>query len=324
MGSKGANPMIIKIRGIKQTTVKGRRYYYHRTTKKKPGHTITRRAHGSSTWGALVEAYRASAKYQLLGERTKSDYDKVIAYLAALNDMPLIQFDAETCEKIRDKALQDKKRRFANYVVHMLSLVLGWGKTHREFGHYENGTAGLGKFAAPGDANRPWTVDECRIVVAEAKGALKAAIALGMFAGMRGGDVVCTRWSAYNGAAIQWQQNKTSDPVWKPARRMLREILDAMPRIGETIVAGPDGRPWAEGTLRSNFRDLIRKLEDEGQVGKGITFHGLRSTNAIRLADAGADVRAIQAELGQRTASMALHHSRWADMKRPPRRPPGS
>ena len=97
---------------------------------------------------------------------------------------------------------------------------------------------------------------------------------------------------------------------------MLREILDAAPRIGETIVAGPDGRPWAEGTLRANFRDLIRRLEDEGRIAKGLTFHGLRSTNATRLADAGADVRAIQAELGQRTAAMALHYSRRADMRR--------
>jgi integrase len=42
----------------------------------------------------------------------------------------------------------------------------------------------------------------------------------------------------------------------------------------------------------------------------------LRSTTATRLADAGADVRAIQAELGQRTAAMALHYSRRADMRR--------
>lgn len=333
--------MITKIRGIKQTTVKGRRYYYHRATKKRiearpntpafileiaeldkqvgtmPRPAIMRRRpHGSGTWGALVEAYRASAKYTLLGERTKSDYEKVLAYLATLDNFALIQFDPEACEKIRDKALQDKKRRFANYVVHMLSLVLGWGKTRREFGHYENGAAGLEKFTAPGDANRPWGEDECRIVLAEAKGTLRAAIALGMFASMRGGDVVCVRWSAYNGSAIGWQQNKTSDQVWKPARRMLREILDAAPRIGETIVAGPDGRPWAEGTLRANFRDLIRRLEDEGRIAKGLTFHGLRSTNATRLADAGADVRAIQAELGQRTAAMALHYSRRADMRR--------
>jgi integrase len=333
--------MITKIRGIKQTTVKGRRYYYHRATKKRiearpntpafileiaeldkeAGTTprraiVRRRPHGSGTWGALVEAYRASAKYTLLGERTKSDYDKVLAYLATLNDFALVQFDPEACEKIRDKALQDKKRRFANYVVHMLSLVLGWGKTRREFGHFENGAVGLKKFAAPGDANRPWSEDECRIVLAEAKGTLRAAVALGMFASMRGGDVVCVRWSDYNGTAIQWQQNKTADPVWKPARRMLRAILDAAPRIGETIVAGADGRPWADGTLRANFRELIRGLEDEGRIAKGLTFHGLRSTNATRLADAGADVRAIQAELGQRTAAMALHYSRRADMRR--------
>ena len=153
-------------------------------------------------------------------------------------------------------------------------------------------------------------------MLSEAAGSLRIAIALAMFASMRGGDVVRVRWAAYNGTAIQWQQGKTGDSVWKPARRMLREVLDSAQPIGETMVAGPDGRPWAEGTLRANFRDLIRGLEDKGRVAKGLTFHGLRSTNATRLADAGADVRAIQAELGQRTAAMALHYSRRADMKR--------
>lgn len=335
-------PMITKIRGIKQTTVKGRRYYYHRATKQRiqarpntpaflieiaeldkaagaqPRRAIVRRRPlGVGTWGALVEAYRASAKYTLLGERTKSDYEKVLAYLAELNDFALTQFDAEACEKIRDKALQDKKRRFANYVVHMLSLVLGFGRTRpKEFGHFENGAASLGKFAATGEANRPWTEDECRVVIEEATGSLKVGIALAMFASMRGGDVVEFRWSDYNGVAIQWEANKNGVPVWKPARRMLREILDAAPRLGETMVTRPDGGKWARATLSANFGDLIRRLEDEGRIGKGLTLHGLRTTNATRLADRGGDVRAIQAELGDKTTAMAFHYSRGADMKR--------
>lgn len=329
-------------RGIKRFVSKGREYFYHRATGTPivsrptnpiafiaevaaldakaviaPKKIVRRLPHGSGTWGALVEAYRASAKYTLLAPRTKSDYDKHLAYLATLNDFALTQFDSEACEKIRDKALADKKRRFANYVVHMLSLVLGWGRTRpKEFGHYENGAAGLGKFAATGDANRAWTEDECLVVIAEAKGALLRGIALGMFASMRGGDIVEAKWSDYNGSAIQWQANKNGVPVWKPARRMLREILDAAPRLGETIVSKANGEPWIDATLRANFRDLIRRLENEGRVGKGLTLHGLRTTNATRLADRGGDVRAIQAELGDKSTAMAFHYSRSADMKR--------
>lgn len=328
--------------GIKQTVVKGRRYFYHRATKTAlksrptdpvaflaeiaqldgatgaaPKRKIERRTpHGSCSWGALVEAYRHSAKYLTKRERTKADYEKVLGYLSELNAMPLIQFDAAACEKIRDKALEQKGRRFATYIVQILSLVLGWGKRHPEFGRYENGAVGLEKFKSAGDANRPWTDDEQRIVISEATGSLLNAIALGMFASMRGGDIVRTEWSAYNGTAIQWQAGKNDLPVWKPARRALREILDAAPRIGKWMVCGPDGGQWTEGTLRKNFRTLIARLENEKRVAKGITLHGLRTTNATRLADLGADVRAIQAELGDRSTAMGFHYSRNADMKR--------
>jgi len=334
-----ARSMLAMPRGIQVQTRNGRQYFYYRagakgrraivsrpsdpvaflaeiTALQKKARKVHRLPYGSSTWGALVEGYRASAKYLLLSERTKSDYDKILGYLGSLDDMPLIQFDAAACEKIRDKALAQKKRAFANYVVQVLKLVLGWGRTHPEFGRYENGAAGLEKFPASGEANRPWTEDECATVIGEATGSLLNAIALGMFGSMRGGDIVKAKWSIYNGTAIEWHQGKTSASVWKPARRMLRDILDASPRIGEMIVCGPDGRPWAEGTLRKSFRDLIVRLESKGRIGKGLTLHGLRSTNATRLADLGADVRAIQAELGHKTAVMSLHYSRRADIKR--------
>jgi integrase len=335
--------MLTKIPGIKQTTVNGRVYYYHRATGKRiavapqsPAFVIEvarlnaeaglgevkykvrrRQQHGSGTWGALAVAYVDSPEYARLAERTKQDYDRILAYLASLNEMPLIQLNSAACLKIRDKAFQQKKRRFANYVIHMLSVVLGWGKP-RGF-VTENAALGLEKIKASSthvQQNRAWSDDECCVVLTQAKGGTRIAIALGMFAGMRGGDVVRVGWSAYNGQEIEWRQGKTGDAVWLPAARELRIILDAAPRVATTIVTGASNRPWTEGTLRKEFRTLIASLEKSGQVAKGLTFHGLRSTAATNLANLGADVRAIQAMLGHRSAVMALHYSRDASKRR--------
>lgn len=374
--------MLAKIRGIKQTTVKGRRYYYHRASGQRieadPGtaaflteivaldqgsrpekksravgiHRVLSKGHvyyyhratgdrieappGTpaftakvralnaggqvprpvGTWSELAADYLASPEFAKLGDRTKLDYEKVLVYLASLGEMPLLQFTPAACLKIRDKAFADHKRRFANYVVQVLSVVFAWGRPRDFLQH--NPASGL-KIETPSDAveaNRSWTDDEQKVVISEARGSLKLAIALGMFASMRGGDIVRAEWSAYDGMAIQWRAGKNDLPIWKPARRMLREILDAAPRLGDTIVAGPDGRPWTEGTLRKHFRTLIARLEREERVAKGITLHGLRTTNATRLADLGADIRAIQAELGDRSTAMGFHYSRSADMKR--------
>jgi integrase len=138
-----------------------------------------------------------------------------------------------------------------------------------------------------------------------------------MFAGMRGGDVVRILWSAYDGTAIEWRQGKTGDTVWLPVARELRQVLDGIhPRIATTIVSGVNGKAWTEAALRKSFRTLIARLEREDRVGKGLTFHGLRSTAATTLADLGGDVRAIQAMLGHRGAGMALHYSREANKRR--------
>lgn len=313
--------------GINRVLSKGRVYYYHRATGERlaappDSDAIVAEARalnsrgGRGTWGALVAAYRASPEFGGLADRTKRDYDKHLDWLAALNEIPLIEFTPAKVLTIRDRAFTQHRRRFANYIVHMLSAVCAWGMP-RDFIE-RNPAVGL-KLDAPRDAaeaNRPWTDDECRIVLGEAKGALKVAIALGMFAGMRGGDIVRIAWNAYDGSAIEWRQGKTGDAVWLPAHRDLRVVLDAAPRLATTIVASAAGRPWARATLSANFGDLIRRLENEGRVGKGLTLHGLRTTAATVLADLGADVRAIQAMLGHKTPVMSFHYSRAADKKR--------
>jgi integrase len=334
--------MLTKIHGIKIARAKGRIYYYHRATGKriaaspntpaflievlqinadaaavpKQKQKMRAKSSVSGTWGALATAYLNSPEFTCLADRTKRDYNGVLAYLVSLNDMMLIQLSSGACLKIRDKAFGQKKRRFANYVVQVLSVVLGWGKLRGYVA--ENAAQGLGKIAAPRDLiqNRVWSDDECRIVLAEATGGVRIAIALGMFAGMRFGDVVRISWSAYNGKEIEWRQSKTGDAVWLPAARELRLILDAAPRVATTMITGIRDRPWADATLRREFRTLIIRLELTGRVGKGLTFHGLRSTAATKLADLGADVRIIQAMLGHRSATMAFHYSREASKRR--------
>lgn len=112
-----------------------------------------------------------------------------------------------------------------------------------------------------------------------------------MFARMRGGDAVRGGGHAYDGSATEWRQGRTGNAVWLPAARELRHILDTAPRAATTIATGASGRPWSEGTSRKEFRTPIARLESEGRVAKGITFRGLRSTAATKLADA--DVRAM-------------------------------
>lgn len=62
------------------------------------------------------------------------------------------------------------------------------------------------------------------------------------------------------------------------------------------------------------FFKLIRNLEEEGAVGKGLTFHGLRHTMATELSELGYDDRTIADMLGQKSEGMAAHYSRDANL----------
>jgi integrase len=330
--------MIVRVRGVKRVRAKGRTYYYHRKTGKRltaaPGtHAFVleiaeldrlqrpapERDKEPGSLGALITKYRSSPEYKQLADRTRADYEKVFDWLAPLDRLPLIQLDGPAIIELRDRTFRQKKRRFANHMLQALGTVLNWGRLRKlSFGYPLAGQKKM-KIARPKEmpkANRPWSESERRIVLAEAVGGLKLGIALGMFAAMRGGDAVRVTWPIYDGTALEWRQGKTGDDVWVPADRELRNLLDAAPRAAVTIVTGALGRPLSEAGFRKAFRSLILRLEKEGRVESGLTFHGLRHTAGKTLADLRADPRMIQALLGHRSMAASLHYSEGADRRR--------
>lgn len=75
---------------------------------------------------------------------------------------------------------------------------------------------------------------------------------------------------------------------------------------GTVLCVSSRGEPWTGSGFRASFFKLIRKLAKDGKVGKGLSFHGLRSTVATELREAGVDLRTIADLLGQNTAQMAM------------------
>lgn len=72
--------------------------------------------------------------------------------------------------------------------------------------------------------------------------------------------------------------------------------------------------PWTEAGFRSSFAKDIKRLEAQGLVGSGLTFHGLRHSVATDLREIGFDNRTITDMLGQKTESMTAQYNRQADL----------
>lgn len=331
------------LKGIKAYQSKGRVYYYHRATKtrikaevgtpefvreverlnKAAEKATTGPAAG--TLGSLIVAYRSSPEWVEKAPATKADYQDIFDYLKPMADLPLVLIDGPFVVKLRDKAFAKRKRRFANYVVQVLSLLFNWGRPR---GHTTTNPAkDVPKLRRPRgevDANRPWTVEEFSIVMAALPVELRPALALGAYAGLREGDACALPWRAYDGTAIESRQGKTGMPIWVPAHRDLRAILDAErgrrgigPGDRDTpILAGARGGPLTTAGFRARFFAVIREVTEEEWVRPGLTFHGLRHTAATLLAEAGCDTKDIMAITGHKTVAMAEHYARRANMKK--------
>lgn len=334
----------MRIKGVKRVRAKGRIYHYDRISGKRieaEPHTQafldevkTLRAgkepddrHGDGTWGALVKAYLTSPKFTDLAPSTKADYLRVIEFLKVGNREPVKAITRGDVRRTRDAAFKKHKRRFANYVVQVFRLILAWGVEYEWL--EANPGADVPLLVKPKTArkvNRAWTEDELRIVLKAAAPEMRTPIALGGFAAYRRGDALSAPWTAYSGSRIKGIHRKNGAPIDLPAHSMLAEILDAERERQRalsarkkvacvTIVAGQRGRPLTGSGFASMFFKLIRKLTDEGKVGPGLSFHGLRHTAATMLADAGCDTRDIMAVTGHKTEAMVQHYTQAANQR---------
>jgi integrase len=233
------------------------------------------------TWGALVTSYRASPRFPKdLAPRTRKDYQAVLDYLAPLHDVVLTRWSRSFVAGLRDKAQTQKGRRFANYVLSVVSVVFAHGI---EF-----------ELAA---TNPVRDVRKLRRPKGEALAAGRDS--WNRTAGTR------TRISAKSGKVV----------VVKAPEVVVAALHRLPAHAAATLLVNSRGEPWAENGFRGSFFRLIRTLEAAGRVADGLTFHGLRHTAATQMRRLGFDTRTIADMLGQETEGMAAHYSREADLE---------
>ncbi len=326
-----------RISGIKKATAKGRVYYYDRVTGKRitapfgsaafvaevealragePEDTPPPR---DGTFGGLVRAYKASPEFHGLADTTRKDYNRVFDYLKPLDAQPLVVFDSEFVLQVRDKAFAKHKWRFANYVRQVLHLLFNWAIPRGWTA--SNPVSAIERIRRPKDMprrNRAWTAAEQAAVLDAAPPELKLPIAIGLYTGLREGDVLTLPWSAYDGHALTVVQAKTAEPLEIPVHRDLKPLLDAAfkTKTATVIVTGKRGRPYTKNGFRARFFKLVRQLHAAGRIGPGLTFHGTRHTVGTFLADAGADEYTIMVVLGHRSPDMARRYTRDANRKK--------
>jgi integrase len=347
--------MLVRLKGIKPVTVRYNgtvyRYYYHRATgakiKAEPGSAAfvaevqaldkkaAEEAPVEGSLKALIVAYKASPEFETKAARTKSDYNKVFDYLKDIDELMVQELDTGDIYDIRDKAFKKRKRRFANYVVQVLSLLFAWGRPRKYIvNNVAEGVEAIERPKKMKRANRPWSDQERDVVLTAAPIMLRVMIALGMFGGLREGDACVTLKDAYDGRLLETVASKNGEPLFIPTHYRLRQILveaaearkaaqarrsrrrKVVPIDPPTLAVTSKGKTWTESGFRASFFKLIGALEEKGAVAPGLTFHGLRHTLGKLIVEAGGTPAMVKAIIGDRSDDMANFYSREFDKKR--------
>lgn len=323
----------VSLSGINKVTAKGRIYIYHRPTQhrfksewgtwelvdevKTYIATLSDpEACKPGTWGGLVLAFMKSPEWARLAPRTRKDYEtRVFAYLHRMDHVPLEDIDGPSIYKLRDKIAKKSVRR-ANMLVQVMSRTFSWGMPRGLTN--KNPAAGVEQIRRDKHqprANRPWEMDECATILAEAPLHLKVPLAICMFTGLREADTLSIRWDVYQDGLFNFNPNKNSFDLWLAPPAPLRAVLAEAPRDTLTIAANSRGLPWTESGFRASWGKFRKKLEEKNKVRPKLTVHGLRHTVGNHLADADVSTEDIARILGI-TIEMAKHYSDRAARKK--------
>jgi integrase len=253
---------------------------------------------------ALIASYKRSDRFDRLGQRTKSDYNKVMAFLiTAIGTKDPRRYKRRHVIEMRDSQMH--RMRFANYAVAVMSILmehaidLGWRK--------DNPAKGVHKLKDRNkpDAHTPWS-DEARAAF-EANAGPRARLIyeLCIGTGQRIGDVLAMKWDDVSGGDIRVVQNKTKAALWIPMTGRLAAYLATVPRDGVYIAA----KNLREPLSYPNARHAMAAAR-KGTVAAGMTIHALRYTAAIELAEAGCTEEEISSITGHKSLQMIEKYTR--------------
>lgn len=259
------------------------------------------------TFNALVREYVSSPKYRRLAPRTARDYDKVLAWVKdKLGPLPVANIQRK--DIIRAQTANARTVRFANYIVQVVrvllehSIDLGW--------RTDNPGKGVELIKSENPEREAWPPAMIEAYRAAATGRALLIFELCLGTGQRIGDVLRMRWSDIDGDGILVRQGKTGAALWVPIGPHLLAVLEATPRIGDTICAHGQGK---ELTYFPAAKAVRQVREQIGAMAYDI--HGLRYAAAAELAAAGCSDELIASITGHKTTAMIAKYAGPARQK---------
>jgi integrase len=273
----------------------------------------TRRQPAPGTLHSAIADYKASRDFQDLAPRTRKDYLRHIANIEQVfASLPLAAFDSPKIFRVflkwRDGLPGGACQ--ADYAFRVLMRICSWT---REQGLIDwRPPARIKPLYHADRAERVWMAEQIAAFRAVCSDELWRAMVLALETGQRQGDLLLLPWSAYgDGSWITLRQNKGGRRVQIPVTQDLRTVLAGVKRVSPVILTNSRGRPWTADGFRTSWWKASKAAGIED-----LTFHDLRGTAVLRLAEAGCTNPEIAAITGHSFKSVEVILERYLPRSR--------
>lgn len=293
------------------------------------------------TLGWLFAEWRKSNDFQTKAKRTREDYERAIAYLAPTKpapgqkvrwrNLPLRLLTPPLVFKRQEKILNERTWHWANDVITTLSKACKWGVPRGYL--LANPCVAVTKLPRPDDLpqkNVIWTPEERKAVLADfAENApqLWGPLVVGIFIGLREGDVLKLPPSCWDGVHFKWKASKNAEERVIVAPEAMKQALDfalaerarhkqrweekglATP-LPDRMFLNSRGDAWTESGFRASFFGRLAVLREKGLIGDGKTFHSHRHKVGATLTELELSDQVIKDTLANRTAQATAVYTR--------------
>ena len=272
----------------------------------------------SSDVDEILEGYLRSAAFLRLAPSTRREYARIAEHLS-------VDIGAVSLSTVRRKWVREQRDRWATSGHRAATLRLQLLKNATQplvddeilpLNLFQN----LNRVRGPGQRAEPhpvWREDELGAVLrgTRTKPGLVRAIGLARYAGLRRSDLCRipndARVTETVGVRLRWQTGKGDVAVNHLEDPRLTRLLDVETHsCGDLIAYNRDGRPWKPRQLSQALKRVLERLAARGEVRDKLTWHGLRHTRGVELAEAGCSDAIIMAQLGHTTDRSAQLYRR--------------
>jgi integrase len=263
------------------------------------------------TLGSVIDRYIASKELASKASAT------IRAYRGVLDQLKGAYGGARIAD-LRERHIREIRKRFpstsrADLAVMLLGVLWTYAKERLAMDLGINPASDIVRLHRRGWSHEPWPEEAIAKFEAEAqpKPSAQLALALLLYTGQRGSDVVRMKWADYDGIGIAVRQLKTGTLLSIRCHKKLKAILDGTPRHSEFILTSRYGSGYTAGGLR----EMITAAAT--QIGAaGYTAHDLRCNAANALAEAGCTDKEIMAVTGHRTFKEAQKYTAKVNQKK--------